>query len=94
MSAMLRVLVACAKALQIGGRDFVSYAASGPRPWLAEPIEEVEELFHGTSYRYGFGPNRAVLEAATGYLLEQGIAKRKVEPEELFAPETLESLVH
>lgn len=88
------LLVAFDKAREMGWRDFVNYATSGPMPWLDESIEELEELFHGTPYRYGFEPNRPVLEAATRYLLEQGIAKRKVEPEELFAPETLGSLVH
>lgn len=58
-------------------------------PWLAAELAEVDELFDGDPYPYGFAPNRAILEAVTQYSYEQGLSDRKVEPEELFAPETL-----
>ena len=41
----------------------------------------------------GFAPNRHVLEKFLEYSYKQGLAKRKFEPEELFAPNTLESFV-
>lgn len=88
------LLVAFDKAREVGLSDFISYASHGPLPWIEEDIEEIGELFHGNPYCYGFEPNRPVIEAATSYLVEQGIAKRKVEPEELFAPETLGTLTH
>jgi 4,5-dihydroxyphthalate decarboxylase len=40
---------------------------------------------------YGFAPNRATLDTFLRYHHEQGLSKRKLEPEELFAPETMES---
>jgi 4,5-dihydroxyphthalate decarboxylase len=59
-------------------------------PWWHEEIEEIDRLFGGDSHLYGFEPNRAVLEALTQYCHEQGLTARKVDPEEFFAPETLE----
>jgi 4,5-dihydroxyphthalate decarboxylase len=40
---------------------------------------------------YGFAGNRATLATFLRYHHEQGLSKRRLEPEELFAPETLES---
>jgi 4,5-dihydroxyphthalate decarboxylase len=40
-------------------------------------------------WSYGLEPNRHVIEAFGRYSLAQGLNKRKVEPEELFAPSTL-----
>ena len=40
---------------------------------------------------YGFEPNRHVLDTFLRYHHEQGLSKRRLQPEELFAPETLSS---
>ncbi len=40
---------------------------------------------------YGFAKNRQTLETFLRYHHEQGLSKRLLTPEELFAPETLES---
>jgi 4,5-dihydroxyphthalate decarboxylase len=40
---------------------------------------------------YGFEPNRKTLETFLRYHHEQGLSKALLKPEELFAPETLES---
>jgi 4,5-dihydroxyphthalate decarboxylase len=58
-------------------------------PWLAHELEEVEKVFGGDPYPFGFSANRHVLETALQYSFEQGLSKRLVEPEELFAPEVL-----
>jgi 4,5-dihydroxyphthalate decarboxylase len=58
-------------------------------PWWHAELEELDRLFGGDPYPYGFEPNRAMLDAMTQYSYEQGLSARKVEPEELFAPETL-----
>ena len=39
---------------------------------------------------YGIEPNRPTLEAFLQYGYEQGVARRRLKVEELFAPETLE----
>jgi len=38
---------------------------------------------------YGFAPNRHVLDTFLRYHHEQGLSRRRLQPEELFAPETL-----
>ena len=40
---------------------------------------------------YGFEPNRAGLDTFLRYHYEQGLSKRRLKPEELFAPETMEA---
>ena len=40
---------------------------------------------------YGFEKNRENLAIFLRYHHEQGLSKRQLEPEELFAPETLEA---
>lgn len=58
-------------------------------PWLRDELDDIAELFGGHPFTYGFEPNYATLQALTQYSYEQGLSKRKLEPEELFAPETL-----
>jgi 4,5-dihydroxyphthalate decarboxylase len=59
-------------------------------PWLELAVDEVGELFDGDAFPYGFGANRPVLEAMTTYAREQHLTGRKLDPEELFAPETID----
>jgi 4,5-dihydroxyphthalate decarboxylase len=59
-------------------------------PWLAAFVEEVDEVFGGDPFPYGFEANRPILEAMTQYSYEQGLSQRKLDPRELFAPETLD----
>jgi len=58
-------------------------------PWWHAELEELDRLFGGDPYPYGFEANRKILEAMTTYSYEQGLSARKVDPAELFAPETL-----
>jgi 4,5-dihydroxyphthalate decarboxylase len=58
-------------------------------PWWHDEIADLDRLFGGDLQRYGFENNRAILEAMTQYSYEQGLSTRKLDPEELFAPETL-----
>jgi 4,5-dihydroxyphthalate decarboxylase len=48
----------------------------------------VEALFGGDPFPYGIAANLATIEAMTQYSFEQGLAARKLDPKELFAPET------
>jgi 4,5-dihydroxyphthalate decarboxylase len=59
-------------------------------PWLSNSLDEVNDLFGGDPFAYGFQRNRAILEAMTQYSFEQGLTDRELRPEELFPPETLE----
>jgi 4,5-dihydroxyphthalate decarboxylase len=60
-------------------------------PWLVAHIEEARREFGEDWWPYGLDANQAVLETFLRYHHEQGLSKRRRKPEELFAPETLES---
>ncbi|MBA3507010.1 MAG: ABC transporter substrate-binding protein [Betaproteobacteria bacterium] len=60
-------------------------------PWLIAHVEEARREFGDDFWPYGFHENRAVLATFLRYHFEQGLSQRLLEPEELFAPETLES---
>lgn len=62
-----------------------------PIPWAAARASEAEALFGEDLWPYGVEGNRTTLEAFVGYAHEQGLCSRRLEPEELFAPETLVS---
>jgi len=59
-------------------------------PWQIAQVEDVRREMSDDWWAYGFQPNRHVLDAFLRYHYEQGLSKRRLEPEELFAPETLE----
>ena len=62
-----------------------------PVPWLAEHGRRWREIAGEDFWPYGIEPNRPTLEAFLQYAHEQGVAQRRLKPEELFAPETRES---
>jgi 4,5-dihydroxyphthalate decarboxylase len=62
-------------------------------PWLAQEVEETRSVMGDDFWSYGLEPNRHVLETFLDYSHAQGLSPRRFEPEELFAPSTLESFV-
>ena len=60
-------------------------------PWQIAHVEEARRELGEDWWAYGFAPNRHVLETFLRYHHEQGLSKRLLAPEELFAPEALES---
>ncbi len=60
-------------------------------PWLTRHAEEARNLMGDDFWPYGLEPNRQTLSTFLRYHFEQGLSKRQLKPEELFAPETLES---
>ena len=60
-------------------------------PWLLHHVEETRAIMGEDFWPYGLGPNLRALETFLRYSHEQGLAKRRLDPRELFAPETLES---
>jgi 4,5-dihydroxyphthalate decarboxylase len=61
-------------------------------PWLVEGFEDAQDLFGDRYWPYGVEANRAELETALRWAHGQGIARRPVTIEELFAPETLDAV--
>ncbi len=59
-------------------------------PWQTAAVEETRRLMGENWWPYGVQPNYQVLETFLRYHHEQGLSKRRLKPEELFAPETLE----
>jgi 4,5-dihydroxyphthalate decarboxylase len=59
-------------------------------PWLTSHVEEARALMNDDFWPYGFAKNRATLSTFLRYHHEQGLSKRLLAPEELFAPETME----
>jgi 4,5-dihydroxyphthalate decarboxylase len=60
-------------------------------PWASYAEEEATKMMGTDYWPYGVEPNRHVLDTFTRYSLEQGLSKRKLDPDELFAPEALEA---
>ncbi|MEV7813501.1 ABC transporter substrate-binding protein [Streptomyces flaveolus] len=62
-------------------------------PWLTPQLEEARELMGRDYWSYGVEGNRKTLSTFLRYHHEQGLSARQWEPEELFAPESLEAAV-
>jgi 4,5-dihydroxyphthalate decarboxylase len=60
-------------------------------PWTAAEYEETRALMTADYWSYGIAPNRANLETLNSYLFEQGLINQKLNLDELFAGETLET---
>jgi 4,5-dihydroxyphthalate decarboxylase len=59
-------------------------------PWVVEHYNETRRLMGDDYWPYGLHENRKTLETFTRYSYEQGLSRRKVAPEELFARSTFE----
>ncbi len=60
-------------------------------PWLTAHVEDAVRELGEDWWSYGFHANRHVLDTFLRYHHEQGLSKRRLQPEEMFAPETMES---
>jgi 4,5-dihydroxyphthalate decarboxylase len=60
-------------------------------PWLVRHLEETEELLGRDFWPYGLEANVHALSTFLRYSHEQGLSRRLLTPQELFAPETFES---
>jgi 4,5-dihydroxyphthalate decarboxylase len=60
-------------------------------PWLTAHVEETRREMGDDFWPYGLEQNRRTLTTFLRYSHEQALAKQLLQPEQLFAPETLES---
>jgi 4,5-dihydroxyphthalate decarboxylase len=60
-------------------------------PWLTSHVEQVKREMGQDFWPYGFTKNEANLRTFLRYHFEQGLSKRLLEPQELFAPEAMEA---
>jgi len=70
---------------------YVTAALKTMLPWLTKHVEDARALMGDDFWPYGFEPNRETLATFLRYHHEQGLSRQGLEPEALFAPETLES---
>ena len=70
---------------------YMTAALKAMLPWLTSHVEETRALMGDDFWAYGFECNRASLATFLRYHHEQGLSKRLLEPEELFAPEAMQS---
>lgn len=61
-------------------------------PWVTAELEATQQVMGKDFWPYGVAANRGALEAMTRYSYEQGLAVRKLEIEEIFAPGTLDAV--
>jgi 4,5-dihydroxyphthalate decarboxylase len=73
------------------GELYDSAALHTMLPWLVRHAEETRALMGADFWPYGLERNAHTLETFLRYSHEQGLAKRRLNPAELFAPESLES---
>ena len=59
-------------------------------PWYGQELEATREIMGNNFYSYGLKPNRKSVEALCRYSFEQGMSRRQLVVEELFAPEGLD----
>jgi 4,5-dihydroxyphthalate decarboxylase len=60
-------------------------------PWVLSHVQETERLMGRDFWPYGLEENAHTLRTFLRYSWEQGLSRRLLEPQELFAPESLES---
>src|SRR2546426_1109086 len=62
--------------------------------WVQDLMREQREIFGADPWPYNLEDNRKTLEAAIRYEYEQGMIKKKPEPEDLFFPPSLQRIQH
>lgn len=62
-------------------------------PWLNQDLETARDVLGDDYWSYGLAANEQVLATFLRYHHEQGLSRRLLRPEELFAPESTESAV-
>jgi 4,5-dihydroxyphthalate decarboxylase len=59
-------------------------------PWIHDELDRTEKIMGDDWWPYGMEKNRHILETFLRYHYEQGLSKKLMTIEELFAPETLD----
>jgi len=70
---------------------YVTAAMKAMLPWLTHHVEETRAVMGDDYWPYGLEPNRRTLATFLRYHHEQGLSRRLLQPEELFAPEAMEA---
>ncbi len=68
-------------------------ALKGMLPWFNAHVEDTIAMMGEDFWPYGVESNRATLETFLRYHHEQGLSPKKLDVEDMFAPETLEEFI-
>lgn len=74
-------------------RIYDSSALRFMEPWLIQHLEEAKQLLGQDYWSYGVAENHTTLDVFLRYHHEQGLSRKRYEPADLFAPQTLEAFV-
>jgi 4,5-dihydroxyphthalate decarboxylase len=55
-------------------------------PWLADDLDEIDDLFNGDPWPYGLEKNLPTLNTLIQFMIEQGVIAKKMDLQELFLP--------
>jgi 4,5-dihydroxyphthalate decarboxylase len=58
--------------------------------WFRRPVEEQRAVLGDDPWAYGLEKNRHVVGTLMDYLYEQGLAREKLQVDQVFAPNTLD----
>jgi 4,5-dihydroxyphthalate decarboxylase len=82
---------AYSKAKQLTYRKMIEMGwAFDALPWYGQELEATREIMGNNFYSYGLKSNRKTVETLCRYSFEQGMSRRQLGVEELFAPEGLD----
>ena len=70
-------------------RALYTGASLFPIAWSSEYARRAKAIIGEDIFPYGIEPNRTALEAFLDYTFEQGVCSRRLQIEDLFAPQTL-----
>lgn len=82
------VVEAFTKAKDVLMQDWEQHGMRYPTklPWVADDLARVESCMGTDFWPYGYSRNRNEIESMLRWSVEQGLAKRQVSSEEIFAP--------
>jgi len=59
-----------------------------PVPWISDTAEQAHQVMGEDIWPYGLEANRPTIDAFLQFAFEQGVAARRLQPEDLFTPTT------
>lgn len=84
--------LSAARAIAVAGIDETA-SLRYMLPWLADDVARAQRVLGSDYWTYGLAGNEKALAAIVRYARDQGLIPALYEPQELFAPETLEDTV-
>ena len=83
------VFSAYSRSKQMEYESMQSRWISGTLPWFSQEFDETREAMGENFWPYGIEPNKATLNAMFRYAYDQGLAKKRLQIEDLFHPSAI-----